>query len=258
LSALDGFFEPLTSLVCHDVGYKQMDGPNLNLMPEELRPPKIPNLRIYDLPEPEQEAALLAATFLQEMYVWAERYSAAVLLRDSCANRISPTNMPGEIYFRSMWPMWGAIASRQAVFSARNYWVSLGKINIIHKAATWKAQIKSDLLSEARKEFESRFPNIVHVRHAVAHPEVVQKSGDVRFPMPTRPHASVQFSLNEAVTEQEFVTIWEGNEVACEVTPSAALFIRDNCDKAFSAVDAVTLQAEGRLSQESGSSTPPQ
>lgn len=216
--------------------------PNLNPMPQEFMPPRIPNLRIYDLPEAEQKDAISAAGYIQEMFVWAQRYAAALLLRDSTEHRLDGINMPGEIYFRSLWPMWSDLASRQAVFSARNYWVSLEKMNIIHKAGTWIELINSDLLSEARNEFETRFPNVVHTRHAVAHPEVVQKSGDEFFPVQLKPGTRARFTLNEVVTENEFLTIWEGKHVSCEVTLDAAAFIRDNCRKAFSALTAVTLQ----------------
>lgn len=215
---------------------------DLNPMPDELFPPSIPNLRIYDLPEAERAHAGKACDFLQEMHVWSRRYSAAVLLREETSTPLAGfASIPGEILFRSLWPMWSDLASRQAVLSARNYWVSLEKMNVIHRAKSWLGLIDSARITAARNEFEARFPRIVHVRHAVAHPEgVIQTQERVERP-PIKPTRALHVMGNEAITDNEFMSVWEGKHVACEVSVDAALFIRENCLAVFSALDALRL-----------------
>ena len=192
-----------------------------------------PNLSVGRLPEEEIDASWLLKVSISDLASHHDNLYAALLLFNFCvANRgnISDTN-PSLGEYTIKWQMMGA---RDGALSIYHFGTTMGVIKAaLHKCPTIASWVDSDKLRTETKRFESFFPNIELMRHAIAHQAELMKNVDSFSAHAfTGPYETPEIKLSNAESvmvsnnlfDRKFVTTIRGQIISYELS-------QETCDR---------------------------
>lgn len=232
---------------------EERDG--MRLHPSAI-PGYAPMLRIGDLPDSLRELANSCSLNMQQMRIHCREYAASVALKqyaDASLNAewdsYNANKGPSDFSFRphdTLWPDWSLLGARSAGLALRNYVTALEPMRQnLGRIAMWRDKINFHDLKRVKKDFDTRFPGIDRIRHAIAHPEFfanpdkgMATASNLNVPgvEMTAIHNGGKGSISNAMVGNHFGTSFEGEMYSVDISTEAAQFLVANLQLAFAAL----------------------